>query len=387
MKKTCKFNKLLTSILVLVIVMLCVLSGCTDSSKDKFTIYFDEVFSVTPYITIETSNTFYLKHKNEIEARIGDMLVALDEKFDTDDENSMIYKVNQEAGQKKVEVDSEFAYIVSKAKLVSSQVTDKYDVTVYGLSKLWKFKENYFKGTNFASIPSSSDIYDELEYVGYNNINIAEASINGNVKYYINFTKIGTKIDLGSIVKGYATDKTAEILKEIGVNNFIINIGGNVYTSGDITYNVGITTPYYEDYDQDANIVGYVKTDKNIEYTFVTSGIYERYIKTNDGSTYHHILDPKTGYPIDSDLLGVTIIKTSTNEIDEQKNQLSCDADALSTAVFTMGLTSGLTYVNNNPKIEAVFITKDKKIYLSDGIKDAFVYNEKLNKYSYALGE
>ena len=201
--------------------------------------------------------------------------------------------------------------------------------------------------------------------------------INDVTHYYVNFSNKDTLIDLGSIAKGYAADKVSEILKGFNVNNGLINIGGNVYTFGDRLYKVGITTPFYETLDSDTNMVGYVACQGE-DYTYVTSGTYERYIKTNDGKMYHHILSPSTGYPVDNDLLSVTVIIKRDNE-----DLISTSADALSTAIYTMGLDKGLEYVNKDDKLNCVFITKDKHVIVSNGIKNSFVFNKAVEKYDY----
>ena len=93
----------------------------------------------------------------------------------------------------------------------------------------------------------------------------------------------------------------------------------------------------------------------------VTSGIYERFLEA-DGKKYHHILDPKTGYPFDNDIAGISIISDK-----------SIDGDALSTAVFSKGLEEGLAFVQTLPGVDAIFISKDSKIYITEGLKGNFV--------------
>ena len=94
--------------------------------------------------------------------------------------------------------------------------------------------------------------------------------------------------------------------------------------------------------------------------TIVTSGIYERYL-TVDGQTYHHILNPKTGYPYDNNVEGVSVIVDSSTK-----------GDALSTSMFSVGPKAGIEYANSHDGIDVIFVTKDKKVYVSDSIKDTF---------------
>ena len=97
---------------------------------------------------------------------------------------------------------------------------------------------------------------------------------------------------------------------------------------------------------------------------------------------YHHIISPTTGYPVDNDLLSVTVILKKSNDV-----FVSTIADALSTAIYTMGLDKGLEYVNKNDKLNCVFITKDKRVILSDGIKNSFVLNKAIEKYNYSYND
>ena len=150
-------------------------------------------------------------------------------------------------------------------------------------------------------------------------------------------------IDLGGIAKGYIADKTIEFLKGKGVKRANVNIGGNVYIYGENQAEIGIRKPFSQD------IIASVISD---EGTFVTSGIYERYIE-KDGKIYHHILDTKTGYGVENNLASVTVIGES-----------SADADALSTVC----MLSGLEIIESKENTEAVFILKDGSIKLSTGL-------------------
>jgi thiamine biosynthesis lipoprotein len=102
-----------------------------------------------------------------------------------------------------------------------------------------------------------------------------------------------------------------------------------------------------------------------------SSGVYERYI-VNDGKEYHHILNPKTGYPVDSGLISISIVTDD-----------SMKADALSTAVFCMGLERGVEYINTLENVEAVFITDNKEVYITKGLEDNFIFNNEIEELGY----
>ena len=164
------------------------------------------------------------------------------------------------------------------------------------------------------------------------------------------------KLDLGGIAKGYVADKLKDYLKSKDVKHGIINLGGNILLIGTkpdkSNYHIGIQKPFSSTRD-------YIRIVDTKDKSIVTSGIYERYYEI-DGKIYHHILDAKTGYPVENELASVTIISDK-----------SVDGDALSTLIFTKGLEDGMEIINNTANIEAVFITKKGSVILSQGIKDS----------------
>ena len=165
------------------------------------------------------------------------------------------------------------------------------------------------------------------------------------------------KIDLGGIAKGYIADRMKELLISRGVQNAIINLGGNVLVLGNkpdgSAYHIGIQKPFAE---EGTPLAELPLSDASL----VSSGIYERYFE-KDGKLYHHILNPATGYPVLNNLLGVTI-----------RSPLSVDGDALSTICFALGLNDGLALIESIPDTEAVFITDDYELHPSSGLADAF---------------
>jgi thiamine biosynthesis lipoprotein len=164
----------------------------------------------------------------------------------------------------------------------------------------------------------------------------------------------GMALDLGAIAKGYACDRTAEILKEKGIKHGILDFGGNVYALGTrpdgSPWRVGIKMPIIGE----SGLVCFLEVS---DVSVVTSGGYERYFE-KDGVIYHHLLDPKTGYPVSNGLLSVSIVAKS-----------STYADALSTACFVLGLGDGMKLVTDFG-YEGIFVTEDYKIYVTDGLKD-----------------
>ena len=157
--------------------------------------------------------------------------------------------------------------------------------------------------------------------------------------------------------KGIAADQCAEILRRNGVESSLVFLGGNIYALGEkpdgSAWSVGIADP--------DNSSDYIATIAVRDASVVTTGDYERYF-IEDGVRYHHVFDPVLGEPARSGLRSVTVVHES-----------SMIADARSTTLFVLGLEAGLRYCAEH-QIEAVFITEDKEIYVTEGLRDRFTF-------------
>lgn len=267
-----------------------------------------------------------------------------------------IHKLNEKAGEGLVQLNPETIEIMKKAQQIAEISQGAFDITIGPVIRSWGF------GSGLERVPSEEELQELLPLVNYKDL-IIEGQKAG-------LKRAGQMVDLGGIAKGYAGDVAIQIYKKHGIESGFINLGGNVVTLGSkpdgSPWVVGIRNPRPgADGEQ---IIGVIKvTDKAV----VTAGDEQRYFE-KDGQRYHHIIDPSTGYPAQSDLLSVTIISDS-----------SFEADALDTAVFILGLEKGRQLVEQYGGVEAVFVTTDKKIYVTEGLKDNFQLVDETGEYEY----
>jgi len=217
-----------------------------------------------------------------------------------------------------------------------------FDVSIAPLSALWDFSNPNHQ----MEAPAASSITAARELVNYKNITLKDNTLS--------FAKNSMQLELGAVAKGYIADRVKDFLLSKGVTSAIINLGGNILLVGEkpdgSAFNVGIQKPF-EDRDAVVAAISELK-----DCSMVSSGIYERYFYDTNGTFYHHILDSKTGYPCNTDLLQVTIISKD-----------SATGDALSTACFALGLTKGMELIHSLNDVYAVFITSDGELHFSDG--------------------
>jgi thiamine biosynthesis lipoprotein len=182
-------------------------------------------------------------------------------------------------------------------------------------------------------------------------VDYQQIQISGNKVYMANPEG---KINLGGIGKGFIADRAAGHLESLGVHSAIVNFGGNIVaigSNGKNPFKIGIKDPNSESGD----ILGAVTVE---DATVVTSGVYERCFE-QDGKTYHHILDVETGYPVDSDVLSVTLVAPKG---------YSGVCDALSTTCLIYGVEEGMKLIEGADNIEAVFVDRDGKIHKTSGM-------------------
>lgn len=262
-------------------------------------------------------------------------------------EASEIAKLNsRKPGEETMEVSEDVAELLAKG-LYYSEVSDgAFDITVEPLTSLWDFTSDVHV------VPPAEAIEAAREKVDYRNLRVDGTTVE--------FLSPDTKIDLGAIAKGYIADRMKEYLEEQGVKSAVINLGGNVLCVGNrpngTPFKVGLQKPYADRNETigTLNISG---------MSVVSSGVYERHFVKN-GVNYHHLLDPKTGYPYHNGLVSVTII-----------SDLSVDGDGLSTTCFSLGLEEGMKLLDSMEGVYGIFITEDYELHFSEGA-EAFLDTE-----------
>lgn len=281
--------------------------------------------------------------------------------FSRTDEESELYKLNHRISDSAVSnqttetqptpyqingttntwhISEDLAALLSEGLSITKESDGAFDIAIAPLTSLWDFTAEDPK------VPDDADIQNTLPLCSSDGV-----TINGQD---IILPSDDIQFDVGAIAKGYIADRLKDFLVKKGVNSAIINLGGNVLCIGSkpdgTPFKVGIQKPFADRNETEAvmDITG-----KSV----VSSGIYERCFKQN-GKLYHHILNPKTGYPYDNGLISVTIISDQ-----------SVDGDALSTTCFALGLDEGLKFAEKKG-VQAVFITEDYELHYTDGFQD-----------------
>lgn len=260
-------------------------------------------------------------------------------------EGSDIYKINQAAGKEAVKVDPKTFELIKTSIEISEESQGKFDISIGVITNLWKI------GSEQARKPSDQEIQAALPFVDYRKITLDEDKQTVKIEE-------GMSLELGAISKGYIADQIRQLFIDRGVTTAIINLGGNVIVMGTSPNNTDGWQVGIQDPDQTRGVT--VGTVPSSDRSVVTSGIYERYLQEGD-DIYHHIMDPRTGYPVGNNISGVTVFTNSSTQ-----------GDALSTLLFIYGIEDGLDYVNQQPDIEAVYIDKAHGIHLSQGLEDSF---------------
>ena len=277
-----------------------------------------------------------------------EMLKMYEHRFSANDDSSELMVINHNAGIKAVEVHPDLFDLIKIGKVHSCSPNSFLNIAIGPIVQTWRI------GFSDVKVPTKQEIDDLLEITDPNQIILDEE------KQSVFLAKKGMAINLGALAKGYIADLMIDYMKKRGVDSGLINLGGNVLAFGDAKHNpdlmwrIGIQNPV-ESRGNHLFTIG-IKNQ-----SVVTSGIYERKY-TENGKTYHHILNPKTGYPVETNVAGLSIISTA-----------SVDGEIWTTRLFGKSVEDILDEVNNLPDIEAVVVTTEGKVYYTSGVLDRII--------------
>ena len=246
------------------------------------------------------------------------------------------------------QVSDPLAELIRKGLYYSELSEGAFDIAIEPLTSLWDFT------AEDPQVPEDRLIQEALTKCDYHNVSVSDNN-------EVILKTEDTAIELGAIAKGYIADRLKDYLISQGVKSAIINLGGNVLCIGgkpdDSSFKIGIQKPFA---DRSETIAVMDIQDKSV----VSSGVYERCFE-QDGTLYHHLLNPRTGYPYDNGLIAVTIIS------DE-----SVDGDALSTTCFALGLEDGMKLAESLDNVQAFFVTSDYEIHYTKDFQKEITVTE-----------
>ena len=309
------------------------LSACDTARPDALSFEaMDTVMSLTVYGGGE-----------DICGRLKSRIDELDSLFDATDENSEIYRLNTD---KTAEVSPDTAELLNLSLSLCERLGGYFDITVYPAVLEWGFTTGEYRVPDDDAL---SRLSDKIDY----------RSVTSNQNRFT--IPDGTMIDLGAVAKGRAADECIDILKESGASGAVLNLGGTIGLYREkpdgSPFKVGVADPM-----NSAGYFGYLSCGEGV---LATSGGYERYFTAADGTTYIHILDPSTAKPVDNGLQSVTVFSDSGSA-----------ADAMSTALFVMGLDKAEEYYRQNGGFDFIILTDGGDLYITDGIYDSFTLAE-----------
>ncbi|PXV95948.1 thiamine biosynthesis lipoprotein [Lachnotalea glycerini] len=329
-----KLNNFTFKILLIGVITWIGLTGCSAKNSDAYT-------SVDFAMGTVINQTIYADSDDTQE--VLNLIVDIeDNMLSWRIQSSEIAKINAMAGVGAVNVSDDVRADLLTAIDVGNHSDGALDITIGKISRLWDIE-----GDN-PKVPRDEEIQALLKDVDFNKLIVSDEGVS---------LPANSSIDLGAIGKGIACDKIKQYFDQKGnVDGAVISVGGSilVYKSKPDSSNwkVGITDPRGEQQDVFAALSFH-------DACFVsTSGDYEKYF-IQDGKRYHHILDPKTGYPSESGLISVTIVSDS-----------GVLSDALSTACFILGYDKSLPLLEYYDA-EAIFVDSDKNVMVSQKLKDS----------------
>lgn len=367
-----KVNQVICYLIILACVIIFVaLIVKTGRDNQKKASYSTTGFSMGTVLSVTIYGEDCEEHADNIISLVDDLEA---ETLSWRKETSEVYRINQEyEADSPYPISSDLAEYILLAKEISDMGDGLLDITIRPLADAWGIEDGN------ETVPGEADIRAALSLVDYTRLHITSSNgdectlksdIVGGADYFITINEEGMSIDLGALGKGIACDVINTYLENEELYGACIAVGGSIVCYGkkadESNYSIGIRDPRGDE----NSVMGTISVDASENSVFIsTSGDYEKYF-IEDGTRYHHILNPKTGYPADTGIISATIVC--------ENGALS---DALSTICILLGASDALSLVDYFGA-EAVLIDENKNVYITDGLSSNFTLTgEDYNKY------
>lgn len=291
--------------------------------------------------TIKVYTDDEAKTRTAIESALDEM-ARLEALMTTWREDSEVSRINAAAGLNAVAVSPETFHVIKESQRISELTDGAFDLTIGAFRGLWKFDED-----NDGSLPSPAQVRARKALVNYRDIVLDEKART------VMLRRIGQRITLGGVAKGFAVDGAVAVLRKAGLQDFIVQAGGDLFAGGqrgDRAWRVGIQDPR----GPHGQIIYKVELHNQ---AFNTSGDYERFIMKN-GKRYHHILDARTGFPSQG-IRSVTLLAPS-----------SFVADLMDTALLIVGVPKAMKILAATPEVQGVIVDAQNTVHISPGLQD-----------------
>ena len=335
MKKPSTIKKLLFMLLCLCMVL--PLAGCGEAKMAQ-----RQVFAMD---TIMTLTAYGRNAERGLTAAQG-VIQSMNDMLDPDIETSTTYQINHANGGN-VSISGQVANMLSTAQTVYKQSGGALDITIYPVIQKWGFDSGRYY------VPTDEELWEDLVRKGFDKMVLTSFPSSGS--YAVSFPA-NTAISFGAVAKGCAAENAISAMRNVGVKSGIVSLGGNVQTLGvkpdGSLWNVAVQDPN--------NTASYVGVLSVGQIAVVTSGTYQRFFIQN-GKTYHHLINPETGRPINNTLKSVTIV-TEDGTL----------ADCLSTAMFVLGQSKALNYWRQYGGFDMVLVNNDNEVICTKGLIEKF---------------
>ena len=317
----------LTQILILSIVL--TLTTAVSYAQQEYLIQGRTMGTIYRIKVVSASAAEIIGLKDRIETRLAEINASMS----TYQKDSEISRFNQlQQAHQPIQISDDFYRVMTAAQTIYRLSKGAWDGTVNPLVDLWGFGRTGRR----RDLPSEKEIKTLLPEIGFDNILIGPDRALAKKKGSIT-------LDLSSIAKGYGVDQIAEVIQQADINDYLVEIGGEIYASGRRSdgklWRIGINRPR-----KDAGVADVYKIVDLDNQAFATSGDYRNFFEV-DGIRYSHIIDPRTGFPVKNGVVSVSIIADNCTL-----------ADGLATAVMVMELEQGLHLINRLKGVEGLII-------------------------------